>query len=86
MDDPGSSAAGWRGLDPTDNLPWLLDAAVHSGGGGVEAILPLADLYGAPTGATRTVGVVVRLVSTTGEYASNQMLPESGAATLELSY
>lgn len=76
IDDAASVSAGWRGLAPPGNMPWLLDGGVYGSPTSVEAFLPLDNLYGAPAGAPRTLGVAVRLVNADGLYASNQALPE----------
>ncbi len=74
--DPAAVAAGCRGLVTPTNLYWFLDAGVVSGADGVEIWLPLADLYGAPAGVSRTVGLNVRIGNGSGLVFSNQALPE----------
>jgi hypothetical protein len=80
--DPATVAAGWRGLAPTDNLPWLTDGGVVASASGVEAWLPLATLLGPATGASHTLGLNVRIANQTGMSLANQALPEglAGAA------
>ncbi len=82
VDDPAAKGAGWRGLAPAQDLPWLLDGAVISSAQGLEAYLPLQVLFGPPTGALRTVALVARLGTADGAYLSNQSLPQgtSGSA------
>lgn len=92
----GGGDAGWRGLDPAGDLPWLLDGAVHSGPVAVEAILPLATVFGPPAGAPRKLGLVVRIGNQDGAFLSNQSLPSGtsgegdvvspNVATFELLY
>ena len=92
--DPSSVAAGWRGLDPADDLPWLLEGLVVSGPDGVEASLPLAALYpGDPSGVDHTLAITARIVNQDGSSVSNQALPggtdgdgNTQAAVLELVY
>ena len=70
------SPAGWRKLSPPDDLPWLLEGAVHAGPNSLEARIPLADLFGPPTGEERNLGFIVRIADATGEYLADQALPE----------
>ena len=88
----GSVSAGWRQLGglavPTD-LAWLDgDVRANADAASIEARIPLATLFpqGIPAEGT-TVGIIVRLGNATGEFLSNQGLPEPsdpstpGAAT-----
>jgi hypothetical protein len=68
--------AGWRKLSPAVDLPWLLSGSVLASETGIEAILPLDALYGAPSGVERQIGIAVRLGNVNGEAQSNQSLPE----------
>jgi hypothetical protein len=78
--------AGWRGLDPVFDLPWLLEGSVFASGTGLEAILPLNLLYGPPAGLARKLGLVVRLGNKDGMSHSNQTLPAPFAEAAPLSF
>jgi hypothetical protein len=74
--DPAGKAAGWRGLAPTTDLPWLLEGGVYASAAAVEATLPLAALYPeGPQQKTRTIGLVARISNQDGTALANQSLP-----------
>jgi hypothetical protein len=70
-------SAGWRGLSPANDLPWL-EGTVATGSDVVELSIPLATLW--PGGVDQqgaTVAVVVKLLADAfGVDYSNQTLPE----------
>lgn len=72
-----STGAGWRGLQPADNFPWLQGTVKASqADSGVEAAIPLQVLF--PTGVPAqgaTILWVVVLVNKDGSAVSNQWLP-----------
>jgi hypothetical protein len=74
--------AGWRGLTPVNDFPWL-QGTVSVGTDAVEMSIPLTTLW--PSGvdaAGQAVGVVVKLLKDTyGVEYSNQTLPEDTGTT-----
>lgn len=73
--DPAAANAGWRAFENPGDLAWLLDGPVIGDSAGLEASIPLADVFEVATGEDRTIAIAVRLVSATGDYVSNQALP-----------
>ncbi|MDY0001424.1 MAG: IPT/TIG domain-containing protein [Polyangia bacterium] len=78
-----STEAGWRGLSPLGDLPWLT-GTVDTGAHAVEASIPLATLWtsGVPSGGA-TVAVTVKLGDYEGSSWAIQALPEqAGSSTV----
>jgi len=81
-----SNFAGWRRLNALDEQEWVKGAVMATQDVdcnypaglfcSVEASIPLDTLF--PEGLTETtkVAIFVKIVNSTGEYASNQALPE----------
>jgi len=77
--DPAESMAGWRALSPADDLPWLTSAALYASGNAIEAMIPLEELLGPPSGLDHTLAFIARISNADGGYLANQALP-SGVA------
>lgn len=75
---PTGDTAGWRGLDDPAEFAWLQGSVITAavGGNGVEAAVPLTNLFGQASADT-TVTLVVKLVNADGQYASNQTVPQA---------
>ena len=76
LGDPALSMAGWRSLSPGDDLPWLIEGAVHSSPTSLEARLPLSSLFGEASGAQRTLAFIARIANGNGDYLADQSIPE----------